>query len=404
MYYKTEYMNIDSILDHEFSGTNKHCFMTPIYKVCDWFPKEKFDYVFRSLVNKNQLAYNSHPAAVELYLNITFLNYGEPYKNHPISYSPYPEVWETHKIDEAKMQSITEQGEERNKRLLQECVVKKRRPFTIHTIPDGKYLELNWKALCSNTCPDAFEFLRKHLKYVDFDEISQNPSPLALKLLHYKYWDFTHHTKLVLNSYKPAFEYIILNSRVPIDRFIDFYPEMWANEAAAEYLLTNYETKINWHYLSRNPSPIALDYLMKHESQIDWRGFARNSSPRAMAIIERVIPLIVEHNVTSTTVTTNSEIQEIINKGMYMMNLDILYDNPNPNAVKLLLKYKNPNDINYTRLLRRPEIFEYDYQWMRKAKKELNREFTEYYWHPRRVAKFLERGHDMDEMEDYLVL
>jgi len=97
---------------------------------------------------------------------------------------------------------------------------------------------------------------------------------------------------------------------------------------SAIHLLEQNQDKINWHALSSNPSAIHL--LEKNQDKIDW----------------------------------------------YFLSL-------NPSAIHILKQ--NKDKINWNFLSKNPAIFEYDYKEIEEYFHELNKEFIEYYYNPKRI-------------------
>jgi len=68
----------------------------------------------------------------------------------------------------------------------------------------------------------------------------------------------------------------------------------------------------------------------------------------------------------------------------------------NPNAEDLLRA--NPDKINGVMLCENPAIFELDYQKMKESKRELNQAIIAEAWHPKRIARWIEMGFDIEEL------
>jgi ribosomal protein L24E len=127
-------------------------------------------------------------------------------------------------------------------------------------------------------------------------------------------------------------------------------------------LLEKNPEKISWDNLSENPNAISL--LEKNPDKISWFWLSRN--PNAIHLLEK-----------------NPE----------KISWDHL--SVNPNAIHLL--EKNPKNIDWVCLSRNPSIFVLDYQVIKENKRVLNEEIIQYFYHPKRMSKWIESGETMDE-------
>jgi hypothetical protein len=57
----------------------------------------------------------------------------------------------------------------------------------------------------------------------------------------------------------------------------------------------------------------------------------------------------------------------------------------------------NPEKINWNGLSKNPAIFELDYQKMKESKRELNEAIIAEAWHPKRIARWIEMGFDIED-------
>ena len=121
--------------------------------------------------------------------------------------------------------------------------------------------------------------------------------------------------------------------------------------------------KINWRWLSANPSAIPL--LEKHPEKIDWQWLSSN--PNA-------IPLLEQHP-----------------EKIYWR-----WFSANPNAIPIL--ELNLDKIDWYQLFQNPSIFEYDYAAMKEAYRDLKEELIQRAWHPTRVAAWLASGMDIEDL------
>ena len=116
-------------------------------------------------------------------------------------------------------------------------------------------------------------------------------------------------------------------------------------------------------------SPNAIDLLRDNPDKIDWYWLSSNKSPNAIDLLR-----------------DNPE----------KINWDWLSANKSPNAIELLRA--NPDKIYWINLSKHPAIFKLDYQKLKENKRELNQTIIAEAWCPRRVAKWIEQGFDLEEL------
>jgi hypothetical protein len=107
------------------------------------------------------------------------------------------------------------------------------------------------------------------------------------------------------------------------------------------------QDKIDWYWLSENPSARAIALLENNQDKIYWSQLSRNPSARAIALLE-----------------------------------------------------KNQDKINWAYLSENPSIFEYDYKGMKDAMYNgIKEDLVKNRFHPKNIPKFRDWG--MDGFEDY---
>ena len=57
------------------------------------------------------------------------------------------------------------------------------------------------------------------------------------------------------------------------------------NSAAVLFLLKHRPNHINWHCLSANSNPIAVEYLLQHPEKIDYKAMSDNKNPKAIEFL-----------------------------------------------------------------------------------------------------------------------
>lgn len=120
------------------------------------------------------------------------------------------------------------------------------------------------------------------------------------------------------------------------------------NENAIELLKENFDNpigkrRIYWRELSMNPNPIAVSWLEKNQDKINWNNLSRN--PSAMHLLE-----------------------------------------------------KNPDKINWFYFSGLPEIFELDYNFLRKRMNIIKEELIAKALHPERIQSWIDTGMDIDNI------
>ena len=103
---------------------------------------------------------------------------------------------------------------------------------------------INWKLLSTN--PNAIELLKENLGRIDWYRLSENPNPEAIELLR------TNPSKIVW-------------------AFLSANP----NPEAIKLLKAN-PTNIDWLILSSNPNPEAIELLKKNKDSINWKELSAN--------------------------------------------------------------------------------------------------------------------------------
>jgi hypothetical protein len=129
------------------------------------------------------------------------------------------------------------------------------------------------------------------------------------------------------------------------------------------------QDKIDWYWLSENPSAIAL--LENNQDEIYWSQLSSNPSARAIALLEN-----------------NQD------------KIDWYWLSSNPSARAIALLEKNQDKINWSYLSTNPSIFEYDYKGMKDAMYNgIKEDLVKNRFHPKNIPKFRDWG--MDGFEDY---
>jgi len=365
---------------------------------------------------------------------------------------------------------------------------------------------ISWRLLSKN--PAAVDLLKRNPDKIDWCFLSLNPSKEAIPILRANPskidWTYMAHNPNVM-EYADFIKYLVrpttklgsvwrkikyilgIHQLQPLDDFwfyynlsknpaamplieyiYEYYPDRldWGQLAvnpAAVSLLKRNPQKINWQYLSSNPSPDAIDLLEQNPQKIAWKYLSEN--PSAIRLLEEnpdkinwekicknqnAVPLIAKnmHRIKIPVDYTDDNrdfysaeylefhmrynllsnpgagILDILEKHPdiidykipspesphgYLASLwettywDAVAENPNPEVMKFLGKNRTLlNEINWhnmsRRLSRNPAIFGYDYEAMRENYRDLKEEIVAAAWHPRRVAKWIEAGVELDSL------
>ena len=284
--------------------------------------------------------------------------------------------------------------------------------------------KIHWHILSSN--PNAISILEKHPDKIDWWWLSMNPN--AIHLIE---------NKIKEEAEKETFCYKIkqfIYGDTPPKSSIH-WPWLSRNLNAVPILKKNLD-KIDWGYLSMNPSPDAIELLRENLDKININYLVKNTNPIAFELIELLDPnmdtLMIYYDQTFQT-----PFQQLLENPYLSMKIDaakykyqiitneiFLYKNPridhfidftrplgdgrypykftnvtawkmpaytpashywyelsrNPGAIELLRQ--NPECINIDAFLDNPAIFAYDYDAMRENRRELNQEILECFWRP----------------------
>ena len=165
---------------------------------------------------------------------------------------------------------------------------------------------------------------------------------------------------------------------------------------------------ISWTCMSRNPAPEAIELLAANVDKIDWMSLLYNTNPAALDILaaspENVYK-ICEHSARIrerlASVATPAIIELLTSRpDVVDIHWGGLSCNPCREALALLAA--NPGRIDWIELSRNPGIFEdtayaYDYTAMRAAIDVHREELAKVAGHPRRLARHLALGGDIDD-------
>jgi hypothetical protein len=226
--------------------------------------------------------------------------------------------------------------------------------------------------LNSNTNPIAIYILKQFPHEIDWYKLSENPAAIDL-LKQNKNEIITW--KLCKN---PAAGCLLDIKRSDNDWFV------LSSNPLAIHLLEQNKDNINWHLLSKNPAAIHL--LEQNPEKIDW--YYLSGNPAAIHLLEQNPDKI------------DWECLLYLNpRGSELLYLQKKYNKKTYINKKCMPKFnKDYNLLNYSKLSKLPEMFDYDYDMIKKHFGQLNKELIEYYYHPKRMNKWI---HETDEDDLY---
>lgn len=219
-----------------------------------------------------------------------------------------------------------------------------------------------WSDLCRN--PNAIHLIEKYPDYIDWETILENPN--AVPIIE-KNLDKIHND-----------DWIILSGNQNAVHIFE----------KPEYLNKLYD----WSYLSKNPK--AMHIIVNNWDKVDWITFSQNPSA-----INMIIQLLQEQKDYHTKNMKNIEMKQKI--GDYTSYLYV-NDEKNHNIYRSLYKYYDYfYKIDYPSLSKNPAIFELDYQGLKERCDIYRKELIAKTMHPSRMIALLEKGFDLDNLEDY---
>jgi len=281
---------------------------------------------------------------------------------------------------------------------------------------------------------NAIELLKKYQKKICWYDLSSNP--YAVQILKNKYpnkidWDF-----LSMNRSEEAIEllkenpkkinwlllcYNISNEAIKLlkenPKKINWSILSNNSNPEAIKLLKENPKKINWNNLSTNPNTEAINILKQYPKKINWNNLSTNSNPEAIKLLEQNPHCISRVSWYLAMNPTDEAIQLLIDNidKITEYSWDGLAINRNPKAIKLLkdnldklknnykvLSYtKNPYIIDLLKdnqhliywdgLSDNPNIFQLDYEQMKKNFEPLAKEIIEVSCHPERISRLMKQ-------------
>ena len=268
--------------------------------------------------------------------------------------------------------------------------------------------------------PDAMEYIKKYKHIVDFDwneviEILNNPNPEAFTIIEsqfdkmnenggmkqIRYRSFVDEDNGEMNSVRYFYE---IDDEEDSEMDDEEDSEMDDEEYSEIYNVYD-DVPVFWNWISSNPAAVPL--LKKYPNCIDWRTFSSNKNSIAVKMLEENLGKINWSNLSANPNAIDILLQhpEKIDWRTFSCNrnpiaVKMLEENPdkidwgnltrNSSAIHLL--EANPDKVSWATILLNKNIYEYDYDIMKKNMDVLREEMMMAVWKPSRVIKWLEAG------------
>jgi len=228
-------------------------------------------------------------------------------------------------------------------------------------ILDSEVLEF-WRDLSKNE--HAGHLLEKYPEYINWETILENPSPKAISMIE-KNLDKIYEDDWPLLSGNPSAIHI-------------FEKQEYLNKV------------FDWSYLCENPNPKAIIIILNNWDKVDWLTFSRN--PSAIHII---LELLQQQKDYDIRYAKNIELKQKF--GDYTS-----YFYENDNIYRSIYKYYNDfYKVNFNSLSMNPAIFEKDYHGLKQRCDVYRKELIDKAIHPSRLISLLEKGVELDDLENY---
>ena len=224
--------------------------------------------------------------------------------------------------------------------------------------------KINWLWLSSNPCNEAIELLKQNPKKINWSILSRNRNPEAIKLLEQ-------------NPKRINWSNLSRNSTDEAIKILKQYPKKHCynmaglsqneNPEAIKLLKQNpYCISRISYYLAMNPTDEAIQLLIDNIDKItdiSWSGLAINRNPKAIQLLKDNLDKLDNYQVLSYT--KNPYIIDLLKENQHLIFWDVLSDNPN--------------------------IFQLDYEQIKKNFEPLAKEIIEVACHPNRIGRLMKQ-------------
>ncbi len=232
-------------------------------------------------------------------------------------------------------------------------------PSGVYLLEKKQYL-ISWEWLSSN--PSAIHLLKKNEDKINWLRLCANPNGIDLLKKNADKYDYTWWTFLIQNE----------NAMGLIELKLDNIP---------------------WNYFGRNKSPRAIQLLEENPDKICWTNLSQN--PSAIHLIEKY-----KHKINWYYLTDNEKAWHLIEKNLedgiqynedgteYVggTKIDLLRLSLNPSAIHYL--EKNQDRIYWPLFSSNEEIFEIDFDFLKRRMNIIRDELMTKAWHPDRFQEW----------------
>ncbi len=228
--------------------------------------------------------------------------------------------------------------------------------------------------------PYAIHYLKKYPQNINWENLSLNTSEGAIELLEFneKGIEFDENGNQIQGTCKINWAYLS------------------ENPSAIRIIERNMH-KVHWYYLSKNPS--AIHILEKNMDKINWDGLSLN--PAAIHILKKnftkihwsflssnpaAIDILEENpdKINWFFLSKNTAAIHLLEKNINKINWEYL--SSNPEAIHILKEHHDK--IDYNSFGSNPNIFELDYKFFEKRMDIIKQELMELTWHPKRIRNW----------------
>ena len=188
--------------------------------------------------------------------------------------------------------------------------------------------KINWSWLSGNTNPRAIEMLKTHSHLIDWRVLSANPA--AIDMLKSKIEKESKMNERQLEKLKDKIDWDMLSQN--------------PNPEAIKILKANPDN-INLDFLSANPA--AIDILKANTDDISWYELSANTNPEAIELLKTKF-----YKINWELLSANPAGIDLLKANPNKISWSDLSKNPHPYAIELLKK--NPENIDWENLSANP--------------------------------------------------
>lgn len=226
--------------------------------------------------------------------------------------------------------------------------------------------KVNWRGLCKNPSLEAMRFLAKHPGKIDWDIIHDHPLLIDLlemlekKLGPTKFSELSYYKFKWYKIWKHPDVFRLVGTEVVTSCFKKVQKGTEVVFKKSKQFIIKHPYKINWKSLSENPSPTALNMLNKNMDKIDFEGLFHNTNPASFGILSKFLEIGINRNKYDRTnekkiakACQHPEVVRLLGgivNTLTWRNWKIL--SANPHAIPLL--EANPRKINWSEIYKNP--------------------------------------------------